>query len=494
MMKKVRTILTTDMEVDDMNSLIHLCLYLNEMDVLGVVYTSSQYHFNGDGVHTLGEITPHYRTSGPAGLERPRTSYGPDPNGKDLKSFRPFPVGWIEELWKGPYAKAYPYLVQHDSSYPTPEHLLEITKYGNIEFEGDVRFDTEGSNLIKDYLLDENDDPIYLQSWGGINTIVRALLSIYEEYHDTEKWDAVYHKVVSKARILGVNKLVGQDNSYLDNKIPELYPDLVLLHPEHMYGVYYASIAAQKDVRSMFQSKWMLENIHNHTSDLMDAYRLYGDGKRVEGEAELYQFGITSTLDFGFPGTKPVHFDAYDFIGEGDSNTYIPLISFGLRGMEDYNYPTLLGKLYTEENEKKKGNVLTGENIPFNPFIKAYQEDFAARADWCHLNYDEASHAPKVTLKESDIYAKAGEVVKLSADVTETNNTYSVIWEHFSNYSKYEGQETVRPFEPWLLNTSVCVPSDAKEGDYFSLILRVQNKAKKPMTSFAQVVIHVING
>ena len=36
-MSKVRTIITTDMEVDDMNSMIHLCLYLNEINLLGVV-------------------------------------------------------------------------------------------------------------------------------------------------------------------------------------------------------------------------------------------------------------------------------------------------------------------------------------------------------------------------------------------------------------------------------------------------------------------------
>ena len=92
-MVKVKTIITTDGEVDDMNSLIHLCLYLNEINLVGVVYTSSQYHFNGDGIHTLGEVTPNYRTSGLAGLERPRTKFGPDPDGKFLKAFSTFPYG-----------------------------------------------------------------------------------------------------------------------------------------------------------------------------------------------------------------------------------------------------------------------------------------------------------------------------------------------------------------------------------------------------------------
>lgn len=40
-----RVIVTTDMEVDDMNSLVHLALYLNLLDVQAVVYTASQYHF-----------------------------------------------------------------------------------------------------------------------------------------------------------------------------------------------------------------------------------------------------------------------------------------------------------------------------------------------------------------------------------------------------------------------------------------------------------------
>lgn len=59
MQEAPRVIITTDMEVDDMNSVIHLALYLNHIDLEAMVYTSSQYHFQGDGVHTLGEINPH---------------------------------------------------------------------------------------------------------------------------------------------------------------------------------------------------------------------------------------------------------------------------------------------------------------------------------------------------------------------------------------------------------------------------------------------------
>ena len=32
----------------------HMFLYLNDLDVVGLIYTSSMFHFQGDGEHTLG--------------------------------------------------------------------------------------------------------------------------------------------------------------------------------------------------------------------------------------------------------------------------------------------------------------------------------------------------------------------------------------------------------------------------------------------------------
>ena len=134
-MKKVRTIITTDMECDDMNSLIHLCLFLNEIDVDGFVYTASKFHFNGDGVHTLGEVTPHYRCSGNMAIYGHQGYPHPDPEAGSLKSYRPFETGWSESLWQNEYAESYPYLSANAEGYPTVEQLLSRTCYGNVEFE-----------------------------------------------------------------------------------------------------------------------------------------------------------------------------------------------------------------------------------------------------------------------------------------------------------------------------------------------------------------------
>ena len=41
--------------------------------------------------------------------------------------------------------------------------------------------DTAGSDLIKDVLLDNDPSPVYLQIWGGTNTVARTLKSIEDQ-------------------------------------------------------------------------------------------------------------------------------------------------------------------------------------------------------------------------------------------------------------------------------------------------------------------------
>lgn len=485
-MAKVKTIITTDVEVDDMNSLIHLCLYLNEIDLLGVVYTASQYHFIGDGVHELKEITPHYRCSGPAGLKRPRVFFGPDPAAGHLKEFRPFERGWIEKLWNNEYREAYPFLVQHDSAYPSPEKLIGLTKYGNIEFEGDVRFDTEGSNWIKHILLEDSDDIIYIQSWGGANTIVRALLSIYEEYKNSKHWERKRVKIVEKVRILGILSGVGQDNSWLDNHIPDVYPGIKLLSTEYYFGTYKFIDHVQMDCQPMFKSEWLLKNIHNHTSKLMDSYHLLADGKRVAGEPEIYQFGLKPVIDFGY-ADDPAVYSPFDFLGEGDSNTYIPLLDFGLKGLANRQQITLLGKITEEShslsNQRKESS---------NPFLKSYMEDWAARARWCHLGYDQANHAPEIVIARNEIKALPGETVEIEAVVSDPDgNDCTTCWEIYDQFNQYKGSCTnLKVDEPHQLKTCFTIPEDAESKDFFSLILRVQDHAEYPMTRYGKVIIY----
>ena len=50
---KHRTVITTDGEIDDMDSFIRFLLYSNEVDIDGLIYSSSMWHWAGDGRGTV---------------------------------------------------------------------------------------------------------------------------------------------------------------------------------------------------------------------------------------------------------------------------------------------------------------------------------------------------------------------------------------------------------------------------------------------------------
>jgi hypothetical protein len=312
------------MEVDDMNSVIHLALYLNLLDVDAFVYTSSQYHFLGDGTHTLAQANPHWRTKGVRSYEGEKIS-GPDPEAGQLTSYRPFPMGWIENLWSHEYAEALPYLQANaaaagEPAFPEVDELLARTYMGNVAFEGDVREETDGSRVIAEAILDDDPRTLWLLSWGGMNTIVRALMSIAERYQDTPDWPAVQARVYDKVRVMGVMDGVGQDNSWLDHGVA-LFPELRLLRVPFTYGGYVDAKCAQPDSISLFRAPWPEQHVTRGNGPLMARYMLYGDGKHYEGEPEKYQFGEHATLDWGIPGMEPLVFEPGDFMAEGDSMT-----------------------------------------------------------------------------------------------------------------------------------------------------------------------------
>ncbi len=155
---KPRTIVTTDGEIDDVDSYIRMLLYANEFTIEGLVYSSSMWHYKGDG-----KGTPFISE-----MEMTKKMYG------EKTDLRWPGTDWMNDLLDA-YEKVYPKLSTHADGFPTAAHLKSLVKVGNIDFEGEMEKDTEGSDYIKNKLLDNTTQPIYLQVWGGTNSIARAV-------------------------------------------------------------------------------------------------------------------------------------------------------------------------------------------------------------------------------------------------------------------------------------------------------------------------------
>ena len=186
---KPRVIITADPELDDNNSLIRFLLYSSDMQVEGLVYASSQFHWKGDGKGTKFMVPG-----------REYTRYGlnlcPCESYRWKKDER-----FIHEAVEA-YEKVYNNLIVHNKSYPTPAYLKSKIKYGNIEFEGDFSKNTEGSELIKKAILDSNPGPLYITAWGGASTIARALKSIEDSLGSRADWASIKKNISAKVVLL----------------------------------------------------------------------------------------------------------------------------------------------------------------------------------------------------------------------------------------------------------------------------------------------------
>ena len=260
--EKAHVIITSDGEIDDECSMVRCLLYANDFDIEGIVTTSSQYHWQGHK--------------------------------------------WAGDDWMNPYLngyeKVYPNLVQHDKNYPTPEYLRERTVLGNVKLEGEMDEVTAGSQLIVKVLLDKSDSrPVWLQAWGGTNTIARALKTIEQEHPERMT------ETASKMRFFFIWE---QDSTYQSYIRPHWgkYNILTIISDQFWAIAYQWDKILPVDKQQHFNGDWMKSNILEGHGPLCSLYKAHSKG------------------DKGF--------EEGDFRSEGDSPAFLHLINTGLRSME----------------------------------------------------------------------------------------------------------------------------------------------------------------
>ena len=365
---KPRTVVTTDMEQDDLASLIRYLLYTNDLDTEGIVYTSSKFHWAGDGRGTEFFLPDREYTT-------PQTSW------------RWTGTRTIQDQVLPAYARVYRNLRTHDRDYPSPRELLARTKVGNIEFEGEMAKDTAGSDLIRRLLLDRDPRPLYLQAWGGTNTIARALKSIEERYAGTPGWARIRQAVEDKAVILASGF---QDETYADY-IAVRWPGIRVQNLSGGYATWgYNCDWGQGNTRGLpadrvyFTGAWTRANVQ--FGPYGSLYRSWLDGQAMPGDP-LDIFGIPELAPSGW--CKPLA--PYDFLSEGDNVAFNPLLDTGLRAPQK---PWLGGWGGRSEQVSASPDLWTlvpTEKDPTGAEVADYttlrwaaaaQNDFAARMAW----------------------------------------------------------------------------------------------------------------
>ena len=186
---KQRLIVTTDLggaDPDDKQSLIHLLVCADRMDIEGII-SSNAWVDDPDRTSDITEVIDCY-------------------------------------------ADAYPFLKKHANDFPSPDYLKSIVKGGqeksNMSGVGEGK-DSPGSELIIAAVDKEEDArPIWLAAWSGMNTIAQAIWKVHSTRSPEE-----FQKFVAKIRIYDV---LGQDDA--GAWIAKSFPEIFYIRNTEIYG------------------------------------------------------------------------------------------------------------------------------------------------------------------------------------------------------------------------------------------------------------------
>lgn len=187
--KKNRTIVLTDIEnePDDTQSLIRLLLYSNEIDIEGIVATTSCWMTNAVHPHSITRVIQAYE-------------------------------------------KIQPNLKKHDAGFPEATTLYPLVKKGiplyGMKGVGEG-MDSEGSDWIIRILENKDERPLWISTWGGANTLAQALYKIEKTKSKPEA-----KRLIAKLRVYTISD---QDDSgiWIRNNFPELF---YIVSPDDDYG------------------------------------------------------------------------------------------------------------------------------------------------------------------------------------------------------------------------------------------------------------------
>ena len=358
--------------------------------------------------------------------------------------------------------------------------------------------DTPGSDLIEELLLDRDRRPLYLQAWGGTNTIARALKSIQDRYAGTRRWHRIEEKVSRKAVILASGF---QDETYAQYIAPE-WPQIRVENLQAGYGTwgYNCNFGGRGNIRGLpadrqyFQGAWIRANIQ--IGPLGSLYRSWLDGQAMPGDP-LDVFGDPVAAATGWcPPLSP-----YDFLSEGDNVAFLPLLDTGIQAPENpalggwggrARQVTAVPDLWTLVPTEKDATGADVNQLTSLRWAGAVQNDFAARMRWTLTpSYRAANHEPRVgVLSGRTVRVRAGRTVKLRGFAADPDgDRVGLKWWQYGEEGTYPGKVAIAaPERAW---TTVTVPADAQPGQTISLILQGTDDGEFPLTRYSRVVLQV---
>ncbi len=455
---KARVVVLTDMgaDPDDQQSLVRLLLYANQIDIEGIIATTSCWQQNGirpDFIHTIIDA----------------------------------------------YEKVQPNLLLHEPGFPTADAIRAVVKRGIPKYgmtgvgEG---MDTEGSDWIIHVLEEADDRPLWISVWGGANTLAQALDKISRTKSPGEA-----KRMVAKLR---VHTISDQDDSgsWMRRTFPNLF---YIVTPGDDYGQ--STWVAMNNVyegidNTSISNPWLAKNIQQDHGPLGAAYPDVAWG--MEGDTPSYLGLIPNGLNVpdrpdwgGWGGRYELATPGFETIGDGGS---VVVPEPETRPIWTKASDTYQPYLPSDQKRavKKHERTFTGNQVSLWRWRDDFQNDFAARMAWCTRSYGEANHPPVPHLNHPDrITVKSGQGINLDAYGSRDpdGDSISFLWFHYPEAGSFKtlvstgGAENVDRFN--VTAPKVEKPEDSplhppgdRQGQPAIVALPTGHRDRRPLNGF----------
>ncbi len=446
-----RLLVLTDIEADpdDTQSLIRLLLYANEIEIEGIVATTSTWM--RDVIH-------------PESIERLLHTYG----------------------------EVRPNLLLHDPAYPTAESLLAKV-YNGLPVYGMAGVgegkDSEGSARIIELLEADDQRPLWVSVWGGINTLAQALYTIRETKTKEEA-----DRLIGKLRVYTISD---QDDS--GPWIRENFPGVFYVFSYGDYGrSTWIAINGQFEGidNTTISNDWLSENIQQDHGPLGAAYPDVAWG--MEGDTPAWLWLVANGLhapdhpDWGGWGGRYERYTP-DFNPDDPGSPGIPYSAVTRPVWTDASdtYTPFRPSAYGRAVERAD-TTFTGNKVTLWRWRDDFQRDFAARMDWTIQSVEEANHAPVAVLDNpEEITVRSGEGFRLdAANSTDPDGDHlSFLWYHYPEPGSLEEEITFAPEN--AASVWVTAPEVERE-ETAHFILEVTDHGTPALTAYERVVVRIL--
>jgi hypothetical protein len=449
-----RVIILTDIgaEVDDTESMVRLLLYSDVLDIQGLIATTSTWK---------------------------RSSVSPD---------------LIQGVIRA-YSKVRPNLIKHDADYPSAEKLLTLVKSGRPEYGmGGVGSgkNSEGSDWIIRTLESNDDRPLWITVWGGVNTLAQSLYTLRATRPPGE-----VDRLVSKLRVYTISD---QDDSgpWIRKNFPNLF---YIVSPGGDYGA--ATWTGINSVipgidNTTISNKWLAEHIQQGHGPLGAAYPDVAYG--MEGDTPSWLSLIPNGLnDAEHPewGGWGGRYELYrPDIPVADSHTFIGGIPIEpetrpiwTNAVDHYTPP--LPSEYGEAT-RTGGKSFDGFKTTIWRWRDDFQNDFAARMDWTTRPFNGANHPPRPVLDVPEKFSvHSGAHFDLSAHAEDPDgDNVSLFWIQYPEAGSFKKPITFVSSENMPHVELIAPTVDKPETLHF--ILRATDKGTPPLSRYRRVIVTVI--